>query len=312
MSNTLLYIRKRQAINEIKQLKAYSVIFFAILFSLSYYSFQLYHDKSFAYIITLTLVFICFGFQSVRKDKEFLFLHSENYHLNLYLEYSLLTFPFIVTSLFTPQWYCFPVLQIFLFFIPYNKFTIKEKTFFKNISEIIPVTNFEWISGFRKSFTSITIIYLLALGFSWLKILPLFLLWFLTLTIISFYNECESLAMLREKDRSAGNFLNKKLLTHIRYLMMLYFPVLIINTVFNSTFLALNILFMLSQAALLFFAICYKYSNYKPNQLLYVNNIVVTLVSLSAIIPVLLPLPVIMSVHYYFKANNNLNKYFND
>lgn len=312
MSNTLLYIRKRQAINEINQLKVYSIVFLAIIIFLSYQSFFIYQDKSFAYIGTLALAFICFGFQSVRKDKEFLFLHSENFHLSLYMEYSLLTFPFIVMSLFTNQWYCFPLLQIFLFLIPYNKFTIKKKTFFKNISEVIPVTNFEWISGFRKSFTAIITIYFLALGFSWLKILPLFLLWFLTLTIISFYNECEPLTMLRERKHSAGSFLNKKLSTHIRYLLILYSPVLIINTFFNNTFLALNIFFLLSQAALLFFAVCYKYSNYEPNQFLYSNNIIVNLVSVSAVIPVLLPVPVIMSVQYYFKAKNNLNKCFND
>jgi hypothetical protein len=312
MNTALLNLRKRQIIYEIKQLGIYSIVLLGIFLYLIYYSLNIYQDNSYALLITFSLAFLCLSIQSIRRDKEFIYLHSENYHLSIYTEYFLLTFPFIVMSLFTQHWYCFPLLQILLYLITYNKFSIKQKTIFKNISEIISVNDFEWISGFRKSFTAIIPVYLLALGFSWLKILPLILLWYLTMIIITFYNECEPLIILREREFSVKDFLNKKLVSHISYLTVLYMPVLIINTIFNSNFLLLNIFFILSQAALLFFAVCYKYSNYIPNKFLYLNNFIVILVSLFGLIPVFLPVPVIIGIRYYFNARNNLKQYFND
>jgi len=312
MKTGLLYLRKRQIINEIKQLGYYSIVIFGIALFLIYSSFNIYQDYSYALLTTFSLVFICISIQSVRRDKAFIYLHSKNYHFSVYTEYFLFTFPFIVMCLFTNHWYCFLLLQLSLYFIPYIKFTIRQKSLFKNISVIIPVYDFEWISGFRKSFIYIIPLYLLALSFSWLKILPLFLLWNLTLIIISFYNECEPLIILRERDPSAESLLNKKIFTHVSILVILYLPVLIVNIIFNINFLTLNIFFILSQAALLVFAVCYKYSNYRPSQFLYFNNYIVILVSLCGLIPVLLPLPVIMGIRYYFKSKNNLNKYLND
>ena len=312
MDTGLLYLRKRQISYEIKQLGFYSVVILGIALFLIYNSFKIYQDYSYALLTTFSLILICISIQSVRIDKAFIYLHSENYHISIYTEYFLFTFPFIVMCLFTKHWYCFLILQLFLYFIPHIKFTIKQKSLFKNISVIIPVSDFEWISGFRRSFISIIPVYMLALGFSWLKILPLFLLWILTLIIISFYNECEPLIILHERDPSAESLLNKKIFTHVCFLSTLYLPIMIVNIIFNINFLTLNIFFLLSQAALLIFAVCYKYSNYKPNQILYFNNYIVILVSMCGLIPVLLPLPMIMGIRYYFKAKNNLNKYFND
>ena len=312
MDTNFLYLRSRQIIYEFKHLGVYSIIILGMIVYLIYSSLKIYQDSSTAFLCILFLSLLCFSIQSVRRDKGFIFLHSENYHFSLYTEYFLITFPFIVMCLFTSYWFCFPLLQLFLYSITYNKFTIRQKTLFRNISAIIPVTHFEWISGYRKSFVSLIPLYLLALGFSWLKVLPLLLLWCLTMTAISFYNECESLIVLRETDRSPQHFLNKKLFTHTVYLVILYLPVIIINTIFNTDLLALNIFFILTQPALLFFAICYKYSNYRPNQILYLNNVIVTLVSLSGLIPFLLPVPIIVGVKYYFMAKNNLKQYLND
>ena len=275
-----------------------------------FYSYKIYNDSLTAFTGTFTLAFLCFSIQSVRNDKGFIYLHSESYHFSLYTEYFLLTLPFTVLCLFTTQWYCFLLLQAILFLVPYNKFTIRQRTFFKNISALIPSSNFEWISGFRKSFALIIPVYLLALGFCWLKIVPLFLLFFLTMLIISFYNECESLLILHAGNDALKNFLFKKLLSHSVYLIILYLPVLIINAIFNKNFLILNFLFLLSQISVLLFAICFKYCNYEPNKLQFGNNIIVMLVSACAAVPVLLPVPVAVAAKYYFRAKENLKQYF--
>ncbi|MDZ4713539.1 MAG: hypothetical protein SGI89_14615 [bacterium] len=312
MSTALLNLRKQQILYEVSQLKLYSIVLLALFIGLIIFTADIYRDISFALSFTLSLALICLSIQSVRKDKEFIYLHSGSYHLTLFTEYFIVTFPFIVMCLFTPHWYCFFLLEIFLVMITFSKFTLRRITFFSSISKIIPVSDFEWISGFRSSFTTIIPVYLLAVGLSWIRILPLLLLWYLTMTIMSFYNECESLKFLREKAQSAGKLLLQKFFIQIRYLLIFYSPVLIINSIFNADLIIVNIFFMLSQIALLFFAVCYKYSGYYPNKHFYFNNITVIIVSMTGLIPLLMPVPAIMGIRYYIKAKKNLNQYFND
>ena len=214
--------------------------------------------------------------------------------------------------LFTSQWYCFFILQIILLIIPLSKITIKERTIFRNLSRLIPAFYFEWLSGIRQKYLQIIFVYILALALSWVKILPLFLLWYLTLIISSFYNEFESVVILREGNKSSRDFLRKKLLKHSILLIFFYLPVLIINNLFNPDFIILNLGLLLSQIALLIFVMCFKYSNYVPNQIQYGNNLLVILVSLCASIPVFLPVPLIIAYKYYSNAKNNLKEYFND
>lgn len=312
MNTTLLFIRKRQLIYEVKQLGIYSLVLFAISAAVIFYTYSVYQDFVNSLLLTLSLVITCYTFHSFRKDKEFLYLHSGNYHLSLYIEYSVFTFPLIFMSLLTAHWYCFFILQALLFLIPFSKITIKQRTLFRNISRIIPVSNFEWISGFRRTYIQVIPVYMLALSFSWVKILPLFLLWYLTLIISSFYNEFESINILREGNDSSKSFLRNKLLKNSCLLMLLYMPVMIINTIFNPEFILLNAGLLISQLALLIFAICFKYSSYIPNKIQYGNNLLVILVSLCASVPVLLPVPAIIAYKYYLNAKNNLKDYFND
>jgi hypothetical protein len=187
-----------------------------------------------------------------------------------------------------------------------------QKTYFRNISSIIPASHFEWISGFRKSFLLLIPLCILAIGFCWFKILPLFLLWFITFIITSFYNEFEPVHILREGGYSSKRFLRQKLYQHSGYLLLLYTPVLLINTIFNFEYWIVNLLFIPVQLSLLCFAICFKYSVYEPSKNLTAGSLILTMVSLCALIPYLLPVPLVMTFIYYRKAKNNLDNYLND
>ena len=66
------------------------------------------------------------------------------------------------------------------------------------------------------------------------------------------------------------------------------------------------------QISLLCFAICLKYSSYKPNKNQIGNNIPLAIVSLGSALPYLLPIPTILSFAYFYKAKNNLKQYLND
>jgi hypothetical protein len=147
---------------------------------------------------------------------------------------------------------------------------------------------------------------------SWFRILPLLLLWFISVTIASFYTECEPLQILREGNFSSARLLKRILISMVKYIFILQIPVLAINTIFNPEFWLLNLLFIPLQVSFLSYAVCLKYSSYEPNKNAIGNNVVLSVVSLGSIIPYFLPIPLLMAVFTFGKAKTNLNNYLND
>jgi hypothetical protein len=308
----LLNIRLIQLKREFNDTGPGAIIIVGLILFLVYASYITYLKTPDAYYLTAFLLFISLSVQSYRNDKQFVYSHIRKPHLEIFSEYFLLTFPFAVTILFTENWFCYPLLIISLFIVPYLKFTVKQRTYFKNISAVIPATDFEWISGFRKSFVYLIPLYLLALALSWFRILPLFFLWFITVSIVSFYIECEPLHILKEGNFSAKRLLSSKLMRNSKYLALLYSPVLVINTVFNPEYWVLNLLFIPIQVSLVCYSVCLKYSSYEPNKKPIGNSIILSLVSLGSIVPYLLPIPLLMALFTYGKAKKNLKNYLND
>jgi hypothetical protein len=308
----LLNIRLIQIKRELNSAGLGVLLVFGLLSFLIYAAYTVFLKSPDAYYLTALLFLLCISIQSYRNDKQFVYVHIRYPHLEMYLEYLAITFPFAVSSLFTGNWFCFPALTVLLLLVPYLKYIAKQKTYFPTVSSFIPASDFEWISGFRKSFGLLIPLYLLALSFSWFRIFPLILLWFLSVNIASFYTECEPLHILREGNFSSSRLIRRKLIRLVKYLLILQIPVLVINTVFNPEFWLLNLLFIPLQISFLSYAVCLKYSTYEPNKNAIGNNVVLSLVSLGSIIPFFLPVPLMMAVFTYGKAKMNLNNYLND
>ncbi len=312
MTKTLLYIRSRQIKREVQGLGLYLIIFIAIAVMLSFVAYFQYQNDQKAWYVVGVLSLFCLAVQYSRKDKQFIYKQLDKPQFQLFLEYLILTLPFSITSLFTKNWLCFPVLVPVLLCIPFLKFQFKHKAVFKHLSLLIPASNFEWISGIRKQFISFISLYLIALAFSWIRILPLILLWFLTIIISSFYQENEPVHILREGNKSARKFLLDKMKTNIKYILMLYLLPVIINAVFVREFLTITLLFIPVQIALVCFAVNLKYCTYKPQKNQLSNNVAFSIVAMLSAMPYFLPIPVILSIVYFYKAENNLKTYLHD
>jgi len=308
----LLNIRLIQAKRELNSTGLGALIVLGLFSFLVYAAYTVFLKSPGAYYLTAFLFLVCVAIQSYRNDKQFVYVHIRKPHLEMYSEYLAITFPFAAGSLFTDNWFCFPALALVLILVPLLKFSVQQKTYFASISLFIPATDFEWISGFRRSFGFLIPLYLLALGLSWFRIFPLIILWFISVTIASFYTECEPLHILREGNFSAAKLLKRKLISMTKYIFILQTPVLAINTIFNPEFWLLNLLFIPIQVSFVSYAVCLKYSTYEPNKNAIGNNVVLSVVSLGSIIPYFLPIPLLMAVYTYGKAKMNLNNYLND
>ncbi len=312
MTFTLLYIRRKQLLREISSLGLYTFIIAGIIFYLTIVSFRQFEKGEHAYYFMAVMIFGCLSLQFYRKDKSFIYKHIENPYWQVFSEYLVLTLPFSITAIFTRSWMYYPVFIILLFCIAQVSVSFRKKAVFKNLSSVIPATSFEWISGFRKNYIFLSGLYLSAIAFCWFRILPLFLLWFLTVSILSFYNECESVQVLRESGRTSGSYLLKKIITPSAYIIILYTPLIIINTILNPEFLLFNLIFIPAQLSLLWFAICLKYSSYSPGKMQSGNNILLIIMAILLSLPYLLPVPIILSFIYFYKANSHLNYYLDD
>jgi hypothetical protein len=228
------------------------------------------------------------------------------------LEYAILTLPFSITSLITKNWFCFPLLLLILFCIPFLKFQFKHRAVFKNLSSIIPTSNYEWISGFRKQYIPFICLYLVAVAFCWVRILPLGLLWFLTIIISSFYLENEPVHILRAGNKTARKFLSDKIKININYILILYSLPVIINTIFVNEFLIITLLFIPAQIALICFAIGLKYCTYKPNTNLLGNNVAFSIIAILSAMPYFLPVTLLLAIIYFYRAEKNLKLYLHD
>ena len=312
MTKTLLYIRLKQIKREADGLGLYLIVFIAIAAVLSLVTFFQYKNNQQAWYVVAVLSIACLAIHYTRKDKLFIYKQLNKPHLQIFLEYLILTLPFSITSLVTQNWFCFPLLVLALICISFLKFQFRHKAVFTNLSLLIPASNFEWISGIRKQFIPFISLYLLALAFCWVRILPLFLLWFLTIIISSFYLENEPVHILRERNNTARKFLLDKIKINIKYILILYSLPVIINAIFVREFLMITLLFIPVQIALLCFAVNLKYSTYKPQTNLLGNNVAFSIVAMFSAMPYFLPILALLAIVYFYKAENNLKTYLHD
>src|SRR5664279_2552477 len=160
MQLTLLYIRLKQFQRELRSLGLYTIAIATVALYLILISFRQFQTGRHAYYIVGGIVFICAALQFYRKDTSFIYKHIDKPHLQIFSEYAAISLPFAVTAIFTKSWMYFPLLVTLLFLIPYFRFSFRKKAVFKNLSRVVPATDFEWISGFRKSFIAFISVYL--------------------------------------------------------------------------------------------------------------------------------------------------------
>lgn len=312
MSFHLIRIRFLQIKRISSGLGIYNIFLIATYLFAIYSSYVYLQHPTYAYLICILSLLICFGLHFSRPDINFVFKHFEKPLFEIYSEYALLIFPFLFTLLFSSHWYYFFLTYAVLFPISSIKPFSRQQTRMKNLSSYIKPENFEWISGIRKLHIPLIIFYFLAFVSSWIKVVPLFFLWLMTTIFISFYEEGESLIILKCRQEKAHQLLFRKALNHSGYMILLCLPVLVINSAFNRDFLVINVLFLFTQIILLLFCIFFKYTMYEPNAKMGANNIMMGIISIGSLIPFFLPVPLIMAIIYYYKANKNLNRYLHD
>lgn len=252
------------------------------------------------------------GIQWSRLDKAFVRKHMPGGLRNIALEYMVLTLPFTLPVLFTPYWWLFLLLQAAHAGIAGLSAGFRQRTALVFLSGWIHPRDFEWLSGMRRNAVFLLPCYLAAWGLCWLKVAPLIPLWIITAVAASFYIECEPLHILKAVYTHPAALLRAKMLRHLKLLVAILLPVLIVNSLCCPEMTVLNLVFLSAQIILLVFALLLKYAGYRPDIRLGGSSLLMGLMSVSVLIPFLLPLPLLMSFRNYGRALTNLKDYYHD
>ena len=141
--------------------------------------------------------------------------------------------------------------------------------------------------------------------------ISLLFVWYISLSLASFYQEYESLEVLLLHEGTINQFLTKKILTHLKNYWVFNLPVLGLYYFFHPEHWLILLLLIAFITLGLIFTILNKYASYEPASNSVGNGLLITIVFGSVLVPFFAPVPVFLIVRKYFTAKTNLNDYFN-
>jgi putative effector of murein hydrolase len=130
--------------------------------------------------------------------------------------------------------------------------------------------------------------------------------------VSGFYYYGESREFIELFSRDYRTFLVEKIKLSVRYLLVLLIPIVFISMIFQPGTWYYIIGAIIIATLIQIITIVFKYALFAENEDLGRNGIIISINVICILIPFLWPLPIIMGIKYYFKAQNNLKKYLDD
>lgn len=266
-------------------------------------------ETSLSYCIAFIgiVLFALYNYHINRKDLNFIRHYLNRPKLQVCINYNFLILPLSLALAIGVYWKYLFLVHLFVSLLSLINFRVRSFKFLF-ISKYISPANFEWISGIRRNFPALSLLILIALILSPVKLFGVVVLFLLNSVFLGFYNYCEPLLMLNPENLTAEIFLWKKVSFLTRMLLLINIPLLAINGIFNPEVIWFNLGFIF--AFLLFAAstVYIKYANYKPNTPLRLSIDYLILTG-SAVLIYLIPLSIFIYFSNKKKAILNLSYY---
>lgn len=235
--------------------------FIPILLSVFFVSKEI-SEQSQLYALSLGAVCILFlyVYHTNRKDLSFIKHYLAHPLRDVCINYNLLTLS-VSLALALSGWIMIALcLHLFVSLLVFTKINFSGPAFLF-IGKHLPSSEFEWISGIRKNFIPLLILFLLALLLSPVKFFGVVALFLMNSIFLSFYSEFEPLPMLNPNNLSAEHFLKQKISFFIKVLLVLNVPLLLVNSVFHPDIIWFNLCFLIGFSMLASFSVYIKYAN---------------------------------------------------
>lgn len=249
------------------------------------------------------------GLHQRRPDLHFLVRHVPRWRIALAVEYGALVLPVLVALGLAGAWpwMLTGAAVVLLPWVPVVKGSGVRGLWLRRW---IPAHLFEWRSFVQHTHPVGLLLWLAALAFCWLPVLPLFLLGIVVLMAAAAQEHCEPRAMLLATAPDARSLLRTKVWGAVRGMALVMLPVLVAATAFQPDWWWVHAGFGLGLLTLVAYAVVLKYAHYLPDERLSANGANVSIAALFAILPGLSVVPLVMLLTEWPKARANLNTYF--
>jgi hypothetical protein len=257
------------------------------------------------------LLFTLAGNHWNRKDRFFLEQLSLPISIIFFLDYLILSSPFIACFIFWAKWQNLIVLILglcILAFIkpPYHKGANKKMTLLFPL-EWIPLELFEWRTGLRQNISLLIPIYCIGLGLSIYPVTTpifIFLMAWATSTFFQFFENKDLLLTVNHDKR----LLEKKTVGSLKLFNLLMLPHYLLFVFFNPQPIYLGVLAIVTIIAqlIIIFSIAMKYKTYSFHEHKIYNSLPLAIFIGCWTLPFLWPIPILMLIHFWKKAKENL------
>lgn len=250
-----------------------------------------------------------------RPDITFLQRLGIPWRILFIIEYGTISIPFILLFFFQHyEWVSLSLIAevLVLPWLPQwsVRFKTNKRSYWWHVHTLWSPLHFEWVSGIRKRFVTIAILWLLGIVFcAFAPVVPIVNL-LLTITIAQFYFQCEPKEMVEAMKLSPRQFIRWKVWQNLRLFGLMTLPLWVGFLIFNSQYwFALPTVWFIA-ALLLALAVLFKYASYAPNEDLSQNN---TLMALAIMFLFMQPFSFLINVfwiiRYYGRAIRNMKFY---
>lgn len=307
---TILFLRFKQALRIVQEMEAGRVLFLLpVVIAIGYWPVKFSAVPEAQLMVAGGWLLVLVGIHRKRGDVQFLQLASQRARQVMTLEYAAMSLPLLVLLIAFSGWMAagavavgIPVVTL----IPPSK---KRHTLRKTIALPFAPYDFEWRSGFRQQWLAIVAIEAGALALSHYPFLPLLALLGMAMLAASFYQQCESSAMVAGTGLTAKTFLKFKIQRGLLWFVPLTIP-LVIACIWSAPYLWPVVLFAsVFSAAVVAFSIVLKYSHFASGTNTSANGMTVAIFSAGGLIPFLLPIPILMFIREWPAALKNLSTY---
>jgi hypothetical protein len=318
MIQKFLYIRYLQIKRSLQDLSIghiialLLIIVFASLTFIIPLFFSLLKNEKDRWILVGVVAMGIFAIHQIRPDKRFVSIVSKHPLSIFASEYIILVIPILCFLFFTNNIFEGLILFSSILCISLIIKSLKQNNGFNYLSKYIPHDAFEWRAGMRKTGRFIILFYLLALIFSWVRIVPVILLFFALTAIAEFFRECEPLSILTLSRDNTIHFLRKKIGQSLLIYSLFTLPIIVLSSIFVYDIWYVAPIFFGFACLNITNFILAKYAFYHPNFDTGAGGIMNTLSLFGCVVPFFAPISFFLIFWNYYKAKPKLDYYLNN
>jgi hypothetical protein len=316
MIKKFLYIRYLQVKSSLQDLSIghaiallLIIVFTALTFIIPTF-FSLSKNEKNRWILIGVVAAGIFAIHQIRPDKRFVSIVSKRPLSILACEYLILASPILVFLFLTKNFIQGLALFLLILCISLISKVLKQNNGLSYFSKHLPHSAFEWRAGMRKRGGFIVLCYLLALAFSWVRIVPIILLFFALTAIAEFFRECEPLSILTLSRDNTVVFLRKKIGQSLLIYSLFTLPIVILSVVLVPNIWYVAPAFFVFACLNISNFILAKYAFYHPNFDTGAGGVMNTLSLFGCVVPFFAPIAFFLIFWNYYKAKPKLDYYF--